>query len=284
MQQANQSLREALTGIYEEREAKNITAMVMEKLTGWTPVDRSINKTSTLSDNQESLLKGFQAQLIQAKPVQYVLNECWFFGMSLYVDEHVLIPRPETEELADLAISYLKKKNRLLSVLDIGTGSGCIPLAIKKTLPHLQVHAMDVSEKAIEIAARNAASQKLEIQFHKVDFLDEDSWHQLPETDLITSNPPYIPRKDMLTMHENVLRYEPHLALFVDNEDPLIFYRKIVGFAHQKLKPGGAVFLEIHESYGSEVSDLFNTGFSLAEIKKDMQGKERIIFAEKQIT
>ena len=274
---ASQQLRFQLLALYSDREAGNITDMVMEKITCWRRIDRVVNKTVPLSDPQKVQWQTYLTALLAHKPVQYVLQEAWFYGMLLYVNEDVLIPRPETEELVD----WLIKDHRVAGspiVLDIGTGSGCLPLAIKKSLSKAVVHACDTSAAALAVAKKNAARQQAELIFHQTDILSTSEASKLPMVDLIISNPPYIPHSDIGSMQKNVLDYEPHLALFVPNDKPLVFYVAIRDFAITHLQPGGELYLELHEEYADAVAVLFNTNdFSNIEKRKDMQGRDRML-------
>jgi len=284
--EASLQLRFQLFHIYDEREAGNIAELVMEHITGWKKIDRVINKTVPLSAIQEQLLEAFTRALLDHKPLQYVLQEAWFYGMKLYVDENVLIPRPETEELVDWLVKEVvspvstahSPEADTKKIFDIGTGSGCIPLAIKKSLPGAEVHACDVSNAALEVAKKNATDCKLNIHFHLIDILDVAARDQLPAFDIIISNPPYIPEQDKILMAANVLQYEPHLALFVEENDPLLFYRVIADFAKKHLNKGGSVYLEIHENMADAVKNLYKQkGFINIELRKDLQGRDRMI-------
>jgi release factor glutamine methyltransferase len=279
LHEASQQLRFQLFHIYDEREATNIVNLVMEHISGWKRIDRVVNKTVPLSGPQQQLLTTYTKALLQHTPVQYVLHEAWFYGMSLYVDENVLIPRPETEELVDWLLTDSRGwESTKWSLLDIGTGSGCIPLAIKKSRPAANVHSCDVSEAALQVAKKNAADQKLTIHFQLVDILAEKDRDQLPLFDIIVSNPPYIPQKDKTAMAANVTQYEPHLALFVADSDPLLFYKAIADTAKDHLKKNGLMYLEIHEEMATAVVDLYTQkGFTHIELKKDLQGKDRLI-------
>ena len=286
--EASQQLRFQLFTLYDDREAANIADLVMENITGWTKIDRVVNKTVPLSYIQQQQLNDYTNALMANKPLQYVLHEAWFFGMKLYADENVLIPRPETEELVDWIVKdnisskfiVHSSKASVNNVLDIGTGSGCIPLAIKKMLPNIELHAVDISEGALKVAKKNAATLQLHIHFHQLDILDADATQSMPQFDIIVSNPPYIPQSDKATMAANVLQYEPHLALFVDNEDPLLFYKAIAAFAHSHLKPGGYIYLEIHEEMAQAVTALYREkGFTNIELRKDLQGRDRMLKA-----
>ena len=278
--EANQQLIFQLYHVYDDREAANIADLVMEHVTEWKKIDRIINKQVVISMQQEQLIKKYTEELLTHKPVQYVLNEAWFCGMKLFVNENVLIPRPETEELVDWIIKDLKRRQQVssLTILDVGTGSGCIPITLKKNLPTAQVYACEVSEAALEIAQKNANDQKTGIHFLQLNFLDAARWPQLASFDIIVSNPPYVPLSNKNNMRQNVLDYEPHLALFVENDDPLIFYKAIANFAKEKLLAGGAIYLEIHEELGEAVKQVFLAeGFEKTEVRKDMQGKDRMV-------
>ena len=281
--EANMRLIFQLYELYDDREAANITDLVMENITGWKRIDRVINKELKMSGVMERQLENYTKELLTHKPVQYVLHEAWFGGMKYYVDEHVLIPRPETEELVDLVIKEVKKKSnaqnnldKKKSLLDIGTGSGCIPITLKKNLPETDVYSIDVSEKALDVAKRNANMNGADVKFILGNFLDENKWIEFSSFDVIVSNPPYIPKKGMEEMSKNVVDYEPHLALFVPDDDPLIFYKAIARFAEKKLLPGGRIFLELHEQLAEEVKGLFSF-FGEVQVKNDMQGKERFL-------
>lgn len=269
--------------VYEEREAMNICDWVMESVTGWTRIDRVVNKTALLSALQEKRLENITNDLLANMPVQYVLGEAWFYGLKLSVNKYVLIPRPETEELTDWIVQDLGKDNGPgpIRVLDIGTGSGCIPLGIKSKLPGAEVHAVDISKGALEVAAANARALGLAIALHEIDILNPPAAPDLPVFDVIVSNPPYIPLADKSQMALNVLEYEPSLALFVTDDDPLLFYRHIASFAKHQLKPTGHLYFEIHESMGTAVRLLLaEQGFQHIELRKDLQGKDRMIKCE----
>ena len=283
----------ALYQIYERREAENISAMVIEKITGLQRMGRSLNKNQILQEDQVTRLTHYTQLLLQHRPVQYVLGEAWFYGMPLYVDEHVLIPRPETEELVEWVVKderdrlqisgYREQGTRSRpAILDIGTGSGCIAIALKKNIPESEIYAIDVSSKALAVAQQNAKIQQTAVQFLQVDFLNADHRNALPFFDIMVSNPPYIPAKDKKEMRKNVLDHEPHTALFVEDNDPLLFYSAIAAFAVLHLRPGGCIYTEIHETMGEAVKDVFTQqGFKYTILRKDMQGKQRMVKAAK---
>jgi len=279
IQGAQQSLLSLLTSLYPDREAAVITDWVMENITGRKKIDRIINKNTALTAGESELLHRYSAELLTHRPVQYVLHESWFAGMKFYVDEQVLIPRPETEELVEWVADTLRPSPHP-SILDIGTGSGCIAIALARLLPGARVHACDISEGALSIAKRNASSLGSDIHFRHLDILDPGGWAALPPFHALVSNPPYIPVQDKTTMTPHVLEFEPHLALFVEDNDPLLFYRAIAGLAGEKLLPGGSVFAEIHEELAAPLQALFReSGFRDIIIRKDMQGKDRMISA-----
>lgn len=265
---------------HTNNEAAAICDIVVEHLTGWKRIDQILNRDVKLSASMEQTLEVYCRQLSEHRPVQYVLGECWFFGMKMYVDERVLIPRPETEELVDWIIKEVQPN--CTSVLDVGTGSGCIAIALKKHLPDVQVFACDISNGALEVARKNVVSNNVEIDLIQADFLDVHSWKTLPQCDLIVSNPPYIPFTEKPTMSKHVTSYEPSQALFVDTEDPLKFYRMILEFGRRKLNKGGSIYAETHESFAEEVAKLYqSSGEGEVELRRDMQGKNRMIRLKK---
>jgi release factor glutamine methyltransferase len=268
--------------VYDDREAANIADMVLEYLTGQRKIDRIMYKDLPVTDAQQQQLRIITEKLLQHTPVQYVLHEAWFAGMKFYVDENVLIPRPETEELVDWIIHEVQStKYDVRNMIDIGTGSGCIPITLKKKLPKLNVKAVDVSEGALNVAIKNAMLQAVQVYFLRMNFLEQENWNQLGKFDIIVSNPPYVKASEAETMHKNVLEYEPHLALFVPDEDPLLFYRKIAEFSRDHLTESGMIFLEINESLGGEIVKLYEDFGYKAELRKDMQGKDRMLMARK---
>ena len=275
-QQAQKELLSRLTPLYEEREAAGIADWVMENLSGWKKIDRLLHKSEPLSLPVQERYRQYTSDLLRHRPVQYVLQESWFCGQKFFVNEQVLIPRPETEELVEWVVA----EGPAGTILDVGTGSGCIAISLKKKLKAMDVYACDVSEGALSIAQRNASTLEADIHLRLLDFLDSGQWEDLPRVDYLVSNPPYIPLKDKTGMDAHVVAFEPHLALFVENDDPLIFYRALAEFARQKLSPGGTIFAEIHEELGESVAALFrDSGFQQVILKKDMQGKDRMIKA-----
>jgi release factor glutamine methyltransferase len=286
IQEATWFILKKLRSIYPEEEASQITDWVMESLTGSKKAERMIYKNSVITNEEELRLQQFTERLMWYEPVQYVLNEAWFCGLKFYVDENVLIPRPETEELVEWMIEEVRSlKSEVRSmvsdikILDIGTGSGCISVALKRKLPEAEVWSCDVSEEALNIARKNAAAIGVDVNFILLDFLNEKKRNQLPYFDIIISNPPYVPERDKEQMRPNVVKYEPHIALFVPDNDALIFYKAMAEFGKKHLNPGGTIYIEIHEDLGKAVSEVFKLNGYTTEARKDMQEKERMIKA-----
>ena len=277
LQSAQQQLQIQLKTVYEEREAANITDWVMEHITGKKRIDRLLDKQLLLPEEQQNNLLKITTELLTNRPVQYVLGEAWFAGMKLYVNESVLIPRPETEELVEWIEEVWSLEFGVWSLLDIGTGSGCIPIAVKKKMIEVSVTSVDVSKEALQVAKQNADTLGADIDFLGFDFLNEALWDSLPVFDVIVSNPPYIKQSEEKNMAKNVLNFEPLIALFVPDEDALLFYRKISAFAKSHLTRKGMIFLEINEVLGKEVVALFENDGYVVELKKDLQGKDRMV-------
>ena len=279
VQQATFFLLNQLRSIYSDGEASSMTDWVMEKITGSKKTERMLYKNEGLQPDEVRKLQEITSRLLKHEPVQYILNEAWFCGLKFYVDQHVLIPRPETEELVEWIISNCKFPVDTLRILDIGTGSGCIPVSLKRRIRKAEVWSCDVSANALVVAKKNAESLGTELKLLHLDFLDQNNWSQLPLFDIIVSNPPYVPEKDKSEMQPNVLEYEPPTALFVPDNDPLLFYNAIAEFGKTHLHPGGTIFFEIHENLGEAVSTLLRSQGYLTELKKDMQQKDRMLKA-----
>lgn len=282
MKEAYQLLQQRLQSMYEPREASLIAEMVMEKITGFSRTERLIHHEKLLTAEQTELFDEDLKELESGKPVQYVLGECWFQNMVFKVDERVLIPRPETEELVEYIKAYYNNipnsVNNACKLIDIGTGSGCIAVSLKKALPFCDVWAVDKSIKALELAKENANILDVKISFKQTDILEESKNDSLPAFNVIVSNPPYIPLKESKELEKNVIAFEPNEALFVTNQDPLEFYKAIVEFAEHHLLRGGMIFFETHEKYAKGVTQLLEENeFEQVQIKKDLQGKDRIV-------
>ncbi len=281
---AEQSLTTALDGLYENREAATIAGMVMEFVTGRSKMDRWLQKNDPLSIEDLNCLEKYSNELLTGKPVQYVLGQAWFAGLCLQVNEHTLIPRPETEELVDLCASWAttnKMQDTPLKILEVGTGSGCIAIALQKKLPSAQITAVDISTEAIEVASANAIANNTAITFITLDFLHEANWPELGSFDIIISNPPYIADIEKESMAGHVLNFEPHTALFVRDNDPLIFYSALASFGNKYLHKDGAVFLEINQALGKQTQDVFVQNNYNTLLKKDLFENDRMIVATK---
>ena len=279
--EATERLSTALKAMYDEREAGNITELVMEKITGWSKIDRILNKQVRLSAAMKASFLQYETALKEHQPVQYVLGESWFLGMKFYVNNSVLIPRPETEELIAWVMEHVSASSmdNPFSILDIGTGSGIIAITLKKKLPHLYLNACDISTGALAVAEQNAVTHGATVCFTGCDFLDSQQQSLLPMVDVVVSNPPYIPMDERASLARHVSEHEPAIALFVE-KDPLQFYNAIAAFCKTHLKPGGCLFVEVHEKYGKDVQSLFDeAGYKNVELKKDMQGKDRMVKA-----
>jgi len=273
-------INKQLVDLYPETEIRSFWLLIMEQLTGCSRMEILTNKNNILSAEQNQKVKTIIERLKKAEPIQYILGETEFFSLPFYVDENVLIPRPETEELVDWVLN--DNQNCKGKILDIGTGSGCIAISLAKNLPNAHVTAFDISEEAIAVAKRNASRNEVEVNFQPVDVLSPDFFKKEDsETfDIIISNPPYVCEREKAGMQTNVLKYEPHLALFVDDNDPLLFYRQIALFAHQHLISNGKLFFEINQAYGKKtVKLLVDLGFSDVCLRKDISGKNRMIKA-----
>ena len=279
IQEAIQSGKSKLNLIYEEGESAAIMELLMENITGIEKNDYFKNKLKLLSEEEISRLNSHLKRLEQHEPLQYVLNESWFCGLKFYIDKNVLIPRPETEELVEWVIANCKFPVDRLNILDIGSGSGCIPITLKRRIRKARVESCDISPEAIKVAKQNAALLGADVKFTELNFLDRASWKNLSKYDIIISNPPYIPLSEKQSMASNVVDHEPAEALFVPEDDALVFYKAIAVFAPEHLNEKGNIYLELHENLGKQVQNLFNEAGYKTELKKDMSGKERMLRA-----
>jgi release factor glutamine methyltransferase len=279
---AQQQLQAGLKLLYPDREAVVICDWVMEHLTGRKKIDRLMLNEQQLTDEQLATFGKMSEELRNGRPVQYVLGEAWFGRNKFFVNEHVLIPRPETEELVNWLAETMAGPTAVKRVLDIGTGSGCIPITLKQLKPQLDIWSIDISPAALAVAQQNAATIGSEVHFIKLNFLDEGTWSQLPQFDLIISNPPYVKHSEQAQMAKHVIDHEPALALFVPDEDALLFYKKIALFGASKLAAGGAIFMEINQELGRDVTELFESAGYNTELRKDLQGNDRMVKAERR--
>jgi release factor glutamine methyltransferase len=294
LQEAETWIKKDLVGIYDEGEASNIAGLVIEHVSGHERNKWLLVRDVELESAQQENLSHIIQRLREHEPIQYIMHKTWFYGMELYVDKNVLIPRPETEELVDWIVKdvkvsgldvFQKRMNEAdettkLKILDVGTGSGCIALALKNTMPKAEVWGCDISDSALNVARRNGSQLNIRVDFQSVNFLDVAQQKHLPSVDILVSNPPYVPFKDKEQMRPNVIQYEPHTALFVEDHDPLIFYKALLQFTKHRLHQNGKVYMEIHEDLSEEVSSLFRAENFATEIRKDMQGKNRMVKAQ----
>lgn len=267
-----------LPAFYDETERLNLFYLSMEFVLNYNKVDVVLNgKESVLVENQQKIDEVFN-RLQNNEPIQYITQQANFFGYDFKVSPATLIPRPETEELVDWVLTEMKKQpQKAWRVLDIGTGTGCIPITIKKEFPLAEVFAIDVSVDALKIAQENAINLKADVTFIQQDILQTEN---LNAYDIIISNPPYVRNLEKAEINENVLQHEPHLALFVDDNDPLIFYRKITQLAYKSLHENGMLFFEINQYLGNEMQEMVSEYFKSIELKKDFIQNDRMMKAD----
>lgn len=276
-----EELRKRLTSVYDEREAQAVARWVLDEAFGLSLTDICCGKVSQLSADDAQRLEAITRRLEQAEPVQYVLGHAPFAGHSFEVSPAVLIPRPETEELVNWAVQSAEamtaaKEQTSLHILDIGTGSGCIAISVALALPQATVQAWDLSAQALAQARSNAQRLGAQVSFVQQDALQPPHHHAC--LDMVLSNPPYICQREAEDMHRNVLAHEPHMALFVPNDDPLRFYRAITRYAVEALRPGGCVLFEINALYAEATRQMMlDEGLSHIETRLDCFGKERFV-------
>lgn len=277
MQNTFYKIQSELQGLYPETEIRNFSYLIIEKITKFSKAEIVVNKNTLFSDEQSQFVENFILRLKKFEPIQYILGETEFYGLPFKVNESVLIPRPETEEL----VYWIKTENtdnETKSILDIGTGSGCIAISLKHIFPKVDVSAYDISEKALETAKINAELNNVNIRFSTIDMLNPISTNE--KWDIIVSNPPYVPEKEKSEIQPNVLNHEPHLALFVPDNDPLLFYRQIALFAKKQLNNKGKLYFEIHRDTAKDAVKLLSEmGFVNIELRKDISGNDRMIRA-----
>lgn len=279
MQTALKYIQTELNGLYPEDELRNIAYFIFEHISGCSRSELMINKYTAFSEEQHQKIKSFVAKLQNFVPLQYILGETEFYGLRFQVNESVLIPRPETEELLEW-ISLENDRKKSFRMLDIGTGSGCIAITLKQLFPQASVDAFDISDEALATARRNAENLHLDVNFLKTNILTTDCTDR--NWDIIVSNPPYICENEKAAMSNNVLNHEPHLALFVPDNDPLLFYRRIAAVAMAQLSEGGKLYVEINRAYGQETVALLTAmGFAHVELRNDISGNDRMVRAIK---
>jgi len=271
--------RAQLKNVYALEECDDFLKRLMQAYFKWEPIKIGLDPNYKLTTVEEEKLELALIQLKKERPLQYILGTTYFMDLELEVNAAVLIPRPETEELVQWIVSDEDKLNPL-TILDIGTGSGCIAISLKKAAQQWKVSALDVSEQALDVAQRNASKNEASVQFHLEDILDKKPW--LKPLDVIVSNPPYVVPSEKEQMLSNVLDYEPDLALFVPEEDPLLFYKRIIEFAQQNLKPSGVLYFEINPIFVDELVTFFKKfTFDSVEVRNDYLNRQRMIKATK---
>lgn len=270
------SIKKELTGIYSKEEIESLIFLIFENLMGYTRTRFLLAKDEILKPEDLEEINKIVARLKNHEPIQYILGQTEFYGLPFYTVPEVLIPRPETEEL----VQWIIQENKFTkpTILDIGTGTGCIPVSLKKNIENAIVFACDISPICIETARRNAQLNNCEISVFEYDIFTPTSEMNIPEPDIIVSNPPYVRYSEKLQMEKNVLAFEPELALFVSDENPLIYYRRIAEFALDHLKDNGLLYFEINESFGLECKEMLRKmNFTSIALKKDIHGKDRMI-------
>jgi release factor glutamine methyltransferase len=271
-----------LSSLYDEKEIESFFYIVLESFHNKKRIDLALNPEMEMDAVQLLRWESVLSDLKKEKPIQYILGETEFYGLPFLVNENTLIPRPETEELVEWILESTKyeEQNTKLNVLDIGTGSGCIAISLAKNLPSAQVSAIDVSEKALATAHKNAKINKVDVNFILKNILETESLDE--KYDVIVSNPPYVRNLEKEEIKPNVLEYEPHLALFVEDNDALLFYRKIAALAKKNLSENGKLYFEINQYLGKETVELLEEmGFKNIVLKKDIYGNDRMIRSTK---
>lgn len=278
--------KSSLQGLYPSEEVQSFFDILAQKYLSLSRIQIALNPDSKVSEVDFGRFEKAILRLKKQEPIQYILGETEFYGLLFKVNQHTLIPRPETEELVEWVVSEQASATQNaghVTILDIGTGSGCIAISLAKNLPNSEVHAVDISSEAIKMARPNAVENRVEVDFFQTDILKAKS---LPKGevqvekhyDFIVSNPPYVRELEKKQMQPNVLQFEPETALFVQDNDPLLFYRVISRLAKTSLKPGGTLFFEINEHFGNEVAELLKEeGFTKIEVKQDIYGKDRMV-------
>lgn len=277
LQDTKQAIKHQLSKVYEAIEMNSIVNILIEEVTGWDALHQNMHKNDPLEPSQEDQLTQYVDQLLTGKPLQYIIGKAWFLGKAFLVNEAVLIPRPETEELVEWIIEYAQIINKPLNILDIGTGSGCIPISLKQAIPNAHITGIDISKEALAVAEQNAAKYDTAIEWIVLDILHTKQLKD--QYDIIVSNPPYIPLREKTNMQSQVTEHEPTIALFVPDHYPLIFYSKIAHIGKSALKPNGQLFFEIHYDQGEAIIALLDEMGYHAELRQDIYGKDRMVRA-----
>ena len=279
--------QQRLHKIYDKDEVYALFLLTVKELLYYSRMDFILHQQTQLDVAVNLKFKKTLIELIDGKPIQYVFGHSYFYGLQLKVNSNVLIPRPETEELVQWIIDIAKSKTETLSILDIGTGTGCIAISLAENIPDAKVYAIDVSKKALIISKMNSKLNKVDVEFFELDILNwKSAYSDLVlndlQFDIIVSNPPYVRELEKAQMSANVLRYEPDLALYVEDEEPLIFYKAITEFAAEHLTNNGQLFFEINQYLGAEMLGLLDeSDFTDVELKKDIFGNDRMVSGTK---
>lgn len=272
------SIRKELEGIFPKAEIESLTGLIFEKIRGYSRTRLLLSREEELSEQELHEIEKIVSRLKKHEPIQYILGQTEFYGLPFYTPPGVLIPRPETEEL----VQWIIRENDLSTpaILDMGTGSGCIPVALKKNIAQAQVMACDISPLCLQTARANAELNAVQISVIEYDILTHRPSLDFSPLDIVVSNPPYVRESEKLLMEKNVLEYEPALALFVPDTNPLLFYNQIADFSLMHLKPEGKLYFEINEAFGEEtVAMLHSKGYTNVELRKDINGRDRMIRA-----
>ena len=278
MQRTIAKIKDSLKEVYFDTEIESFIFLIFNHLWGFSKIDLILNKDKNLTNQEVEFVEDCISRLKQHEPIQYILGETEFYGYTFKCRKGALIPRGETEELVQLILQ--ENTNENAKIVDIGTGTGCIPISLKKEQAKCEIHAVDISSEALELAKENSIFNNCKINFHQFDALSEN-W-SIPHHyfDIMVSNPPYVRNLEKEQMELNVLEYEPHLALFVEDDDPLIFYRSIAENGLQHLNTNGKIYFEINEALGKETKQLLESlGYNHVEIIQDIHGKDRIVKA-----
>ena len=274
-------IKSVLSGSYTDTELQSIIYIIFEHLLNYTKIDLHVNSNKTISKNAREKIFEITNDLKKNKPVQYILGKTEFYGLTFRLSSDVLIPRQETEEL----VCWIIRDNagKKLKILDIGTGCGCIAVSLAKFIVDADVEALDISKKAIDLAGYNARNNNVRVKYHLHDILNNEPGNNLTGYDIIVSNPPYITENEKSVLPANVLDYEPQQALFVPDENPLVFYRAIANFGLQNLNSKGKIYFEINEYLADEVAEvLLGHRYRNIEVRKDINGKNRMVKADKE--
>ncbi len=268
-------LAQALLGIYDRREAGTIAHLLVENMMNMSRTDQLLQQQEGVAGFIQERAKQLLTRLLRHEPIQYVLGESWFYGAKYYVNQSVLIPRPETEELVERIVKRYREQS--LRILDIGTGSGCIAVSLQKHLPLCEVWGIDVSGSALQVAQKNAENLHVSPILREMDFLDRANWDDFLPFDVIVSNPPYITKQEFEKLDANVKDHEPDIALIAQDDDPFIFYKAIAEFAQERMKPGAEIFLELNAAHAQTIAALYQDMQSV-ELISDMQDKPRMLY------